>query len=972
MAWPRGERSSSAATLAAGSALLLLLLLPELSPTPGVAAVSKADFRSVDGKLFNRTGPISGAELQALRNEAKQMFRHGFDNYMQRAFPRDDLRPISCRGSNSQGGIALSLIDALDTLILLGEQHEVRRAVQWLCANLSLEVDERVHVFELTIRALGGFLSTHVLLLRDPTLVPGYDGCLLVLAQDLAERLLPAFATPSGIPLSWVNLATGVLPGETRATCTACAGTLLLEFGLLSRLSGDPKYEQLAHNAAVKLFRMRSKRTGLLGNTLNVDVGAWVRKDSGIGAGIDSFYEYLLKAWLVFGKTEYLEMFAELYTAAMVHLRPAGIDAKGWLLDVHMDTGKLTRPWVSSLGAFWPGMQAMIGQMKDATSLHDNLTNAWLKFGWLPELFDVSLSSRHPIEKGYPLRPELIESTYLLHAETGEPYFMEVARSLQATLMERNRQRCGFASVRDVQSGELEDSMESFFLSETSKYLYLLHSNASGLLDHFVFSTEGHLIPPFPAAAPPKPQPAPPLECLKLCTSPVEPRGASTDAVRRAFPLLALDESLAVIRPRRCQACIEVSLLLARKFEENPPQRSAHHQRPQSLAEEGRCKDPLDCPEARDESHAASVEDWLQGGPESSVQVLQQVLCGLVWRPDNSLRCGMVSKLLLQAETSLDMEALPPSTVVLQVTAVPVDPPSIWVQLNWQSAVGTEVSEGFEGINASFGPEFERSVAEPGDGAEEEAEGGSEGFHVLQGSLAAAEPPEACGALQNAAAVRGAVALLHRGQCTFLDKVLNAQAAGAIGVLVANVLEENRLVTMGDDGTGAQPDIPAVSITKEAGAKMRDALAAGAAGGAQRPSVELRAVRRGAGAAGAMFMSGTTQVNMMITPPAQQWLFQQSEKKGVELGEALQGLLNDPDTLAALMAVARGESVPASALLGSADEEEEEYEAEGEGGEAGAAGGSRQCVATEGGAGPQGQCALLEGDSAGGEARAEL
>lgn len=142
------------------------------------------------------------------RNEARFMFSHGFDNYMQKAFPKDDLRPISCRGTNSQGGIALSLVDALDTLIvrqtihpycpsparpllllicrgasriglwlcrvpqLLGEQHEVRRAVHWLRDNLSFDVDERVHVFELTIRALGGLLSAHVLLLRDPNLVP--------------------------------------------------------------------------------------------------------------------------------------------------------------------------------------------------------------------------------------------------------------------------------------------------------------------------------------------------------------------------------------------------------------------------------------------------------------------------------------------------------------------------------------------------------------------------------------------------------------------------------------------------------------------------------------------------------------------------------------------------------------------------------------------------------------------------------
>lgn len=53
--------------------------------------------------------------------------------------------------------------------------------------------------------------------------------------------------------------------------------------------------------------------------------------------------------------------------------------------------------------------------------------------------------------------------------------------------------------------GELEDSMESFFLSETSKYLYLLQADAADLPDHYIFTTEGHLLPPFQLASSPQP-----------------------------------------------------------------------------------------------------------------------------------------------------------------------------------------------------------------------------------------------------------------------------------------------------------------------------------------------------------------------------------------------------------------------------------------------------------------------------------
>ena len=88
------------------------------------------------------------------------------------------------------------------------------------------------------------------MLARDPSLVPGYDGLLLHLAVDLTDRLLPAFDTPSGLPTLFVNLRTGRLASDTAPSCTACAGTLLLEFGLLSNLTGNPVYMKHAHHCA--------------------------------------------------------------------------------------------------------------------------------------------------------------------------------------------------------------------------------------------------------------------------------------------------------------------------------------------------------------------------------------------------------------------------------------------------------------------------------------------------------------------------------------------------------------------------------------------------------------------------------------------------------------------------------------------------------------------------------------------------
>jgi hypothetical protein len=229
-----------------------------------------------------------------------------------------------------------------------------------------------------------------------------------------------------------------------------------------------------------------------------VDSGGWVRRTSGIGAGIDSFYEYLLKSYLAFGDVEYLEMFSTLYAAVQAN-NALSKDVNGvtWPVDVHMTSGRIMHPYISSLSAFWPGLQALSGQIEEAKQLYESWNVAASVFGWLPEMFAVALNAAHPTMRYYPLRPELIESGYILYSITGNKVPLQRMVQFHDKLRNSTRTKCGFASVSDVLSGKLEDSMESFFLSETLKYLYLTFSNQTGLLDHFVFSTEAHVFPVF-------------------------------------------------------------------------------------------------------------------------------------------------------------------------------------------------------------------------------------------------------------------------------------------------------------------------------------------------------------------------------------------------------------------------------------------------------------------------------------------
>ncbi|OMO95592.1 Glycoside hydrolase, family 47 [Corchorus olitorius] len=444
---------------------------------------------------------VTPEEAKQLRDEVREMFYHAFDGYMEHAFPLDELRPLSCEGEDTLGGYALTLIDSLDTLALLGDRERFTASVEWIGKNLQFDINKTVSVFETTIRVLGGLLSAHLIASDYATgmRIPSYDNQLLYLAEDLARRLLPAFDTPTGIPFGSVNLKYGVDEHESKITSTAGGGTLTLEFGVLSCLTNNPIFEQVTKNAVRGLWARRSK-LNLVGAHINVFTGEWTQKDAGIGTSIDSFYEYLLKAYLLFGDEEYLFIFQEAYTAAMHYLYN-----DPWYVEVNMDSAAIVWPLFNSLQAFWPGLQVLAGDIDPAIRTHTAFFSVWKRYGFTPEGFNLATLSVQHGQKSYPLRPELIESTYWLYKATRDPRYLDAGRDMVASLQYGARCPCGYCHISDVEFHKKEDHMESFFLAETVKYLWLLFDLAVGpenLVENgpykYIFSTEGHLLPATP------------------------------------------------------------------------------------------------------------------------------------------------------------------------------------------------------------------------------------------------------------------------------------------------------------------------------------------------------------------------------------------------------------------------------------------------------------------------------------------
>ncbi|KAF9354580.1 alpha mannosidase-like protein [Mortierella sp. AD094] len=445
-----------------------------------------------------------------LRQEAKDMFMHGYNGYLNNAFPKDELNPVACSGRgpdkyNTQninindvlGDYSLTLIDALDTLAAMREPELFEKAIKMVKKYVrNFDINSRVQVFEVNIRVLGALLSAH-LYASDPSFnitVKGYNGELLAMAEDLGKRLMKAFEnTPTGIPWPRVNLRKGVLRDELVETCAAGAGSLLLEFGVLSRLTGNRSYEQAARRALFELWNRRSK-IGLMGNTINITSGDWMSAMTGIGAGTDSFYEYLLKSYVLLGDEDYLDMYETSQEAIRRNLLH---DSKYFYKHVHLEDGSLMAHWVDSLSAFMPGVQVLGGDLESAIKNHLYYYNIWRKYQAIPERFDFVQQS--VAISNYPLRPEFIESNYLLYRATKDPFYLQVGEMVLRDLQKYTKTRCGWASLQSVVDKRLEDRMESFALSETIKYLYLLFDEENilhqGLKDsNFVFSTEGHIL----------------------------------------------------------------------------------------------------------------------------------------------------------------------------------------------------------------------------------------------------------------------------------------------------------------------------------------------------------------------------------------------------------------------------------------------------------------------------------------------
>ncbi|KAK9320324.1 glycoside hydrolase [Lipomyces orientalis] len=483
-----------------------------------------------ESSWFFRARGGEGNNWKDRQNQVKEAFLESWNGYEKYAFGKDIFRPVAKTSRNmAPEGMGWIIVDCLDTMMIMNLEEPLQRAREWVANNLTYDQDYEVNTFETTIRMLGGLLSAHYL--------SGFDDMYLEKAVDLAGRLLPAFDSPTGIPYASVNLHTGVgIPShaDSGASSTAEAASLQLEFKYVSKLTGEALYWEKAEKA-IEVIDGRKAVDGLAPIFIMPETGEFRGNQIRLGSRGDSYYEYLLKQFLQTNKREiiyrqmYDESMAGLKSRLIQKSKPSGLTYVAEL--DHGIDGALS-PKMDHLVCFLPGNLALgsteghplfvaqrtswtVSQASDMKLAKDLTRTCYemykvTKTGIAPEIVyfntddkitdDISIKwqDSHNLQ-----RPETVESLFIMWRITKDPIYREWGWEIfdafrrYAHVGDGTGYTC-LESVNEIPPRP-RDNMESFWLAETLKYLYLLFEDDDSILplDEIVFNTEAHPLPRF-------------------------------------------------------------------------------------------------------------------------------------------------------------------------------------------------------------------------------------------------------------------------------------------------------------------------------------------------------------------------------------------------------------------------------------------------------------------------------------------
>ncbi|KAG0056482.1 hypothetical protein BGZ83_004740 [Gryganskiella cystojenkinii] len=445
-------------------------------------------------------------------------FQHAWRGYKDNAWGHDEVYPTSGGARDTFNGWGATMVDSLDTLVIMGFNDEFDEALEWVRTKFDMTKNptHQLQFFETVIRYLGGFLSAY-----DLT----GEQILLDKAEELGHYMLNAFGDrvfPAGRVA--INKNSNSRPYDY---VIAEIGTIQLEFTRLSMLTKDPIFDEKGQNIFKALDSATSEIPGLLPSKVYEGRG---RHYSGfratVGGMIDSYYEYLLKEWILLdGKGDaalYKKMFLQTVDSVKEYMVSRPDNGEDYAIIGAVSTSnKNIEPEMEHLSCFIAGSLAMGAKYFDrpddlvlakqvAEACYQGYHNSATGLGPEAMRFDAvpgSNGKKFIVDpkgffkswsstKNYILRPETLESLWILYRITGEKKYQDQAWEIFESLERSCRTKIAYSGLKDVNNiGSYNNNMESFFMAETMKYLYLIFSEPDVIsLDQFVFNTEAHPI----------------------------------------------------------------------------------------------------------------------------------------------------------------------------------------------------------------------------------------------------------------------------------------------------------------------------------------------------------------------------------------------------------------------------------------------------------------------------------------------
>lgn len=515
----------------------------------------------------------NAAEIWAGRKEdVKKVFLESWHDYVKHGWGYDIYSPVKQKGKNiGVKPLGWIIVDSLDTLMLMDCKDELEDARNWVDKELDYNINSDVNVFETTIRMLGGLLSAHYLSddAEDETVY-------LEKAVHLGNKLMAAFDTPSGIPVMEINLQRekpGRNGYPAVGASTAEIATLQLEFKYLATLTGEAYFWEASEKVMAYLNANQfsspgvynTKYDGLAPIYVNQNTGKFNQDFIRLGSRGDSYYEYLLKQYLQTDEDVFLDMYEHAFQGIKKHLVKESYPSKlvylgelpkgiGGPFDDKMDhlvcfigglfalgatrgltqTEAMSKPWWNAsqedqlnLGKELAktcyymyhdtpgtGLSPEIVVFNSKTDRDAESESALTTWSMRGDFF-IKNNDKHNLQ-----RPETVETLYYLYKITGDikyrewgwEIFLNFVRHTKVTDADGKNVR--YTTLKDctVNPAIQDDNMESFWLAETLKYLYLLFDDSTGVsadgkledgkldiwdIKNMVFNTEAHPLPKF-------------------------------------------------------------------------------------------------------------------------------------------------------------------------------------------------------------------------------------------------------------------------------------------------------------------------------------------------------------------------------------------------------------------------------------------------------------------------------------------